>query len=143
MALDFKSLLGRSLDDVKKPSPVPAGTFYGVIQRYEFGETSEKKTPFVRFHIGLTAPGDDIDPELLIGVDLSKRALRKDFFLTPDAEYRLKDALNALGINTTGRTFAETIPEVINAQVLVEVTQRPSKDGKDIFNDIGSLTAVN
>jgi hypothetical protein len=67
---------------------------------------------------------------------LSKKTLRVRFFITPDAEYRLKEFIASLGIPTTGRSFGETLPETISQSVMIDVTQRQSTDGQDIFNDV-------
>lgn len=136
---DFGTLLSKPLDDVKKPAPLPAGTYHGRVLSYEPMESREKKTPYIRFHIAVSHAGDDIDPELITGVDLTKRQLRRDYFLTPDAEWRLKEFIQSCGVPTTGRSFNETLPELQNASVIISVTQRPGRDGDEFFNDIDNL----
>lgn len=140
MAVDFKSLLSKNMDEVKRPVPLPPGTYRGVVAKFEFKESQEKKTPFVRFMIQITAPGDDVagDPNLA-KIDLSKKQLRKDFYLTPDAEYRLKEFIDSCGIATKGQSFGVSIPNTQNAPVLIEVTQRPGQEDGEFFNDIGSI----
>jgi len=140
--VDFKSLLSRPTDDIKKPLALPAGTYYAMIKGYELGESKQKKTPFVRFNFTLTGPGEDISPEDLEGVDLGKKALRTDFYLTPDSEYRLKDFIESIGIPTQGRTFFELLPECASKDVLLDVTQRNSDDGADVFNDVAKVKGV-
>lgn len=142
MAVDFKTLLSKPMDTVEKPKPLPAGTYNGSVQKYEFMESKEKKTPYARMHMSVHSAGADVDPDSLAGVDLSKKTLRKDFYLTDDAAYRLKDFIESCGVQTAGRTIGETIPELLNAQVLIDVTQRPSEDGSDIFNDVRSVRGV-
>lgn len=137
--VDFKQLLSKPLDDVKKPPPLPAGTYFGAITKWEFGESPEKKTPYVRFFFLLQSPGPDIDVNELTGVDLAKRSPRKDFYITPDAEWRLKEFIESAGASTAGRSFASAIPDLQNRPVIIEVTQRSSKDGKDIYNDVGEV----
>ena len=142
MSVSFKDLLSKPLDEVKKPPPLPAGTWFGVIRKHEFELSREKKTPNVRFTFGMTGPGEDIDPSSLDGVDYLAKTVSKTFWLTPDAEYRLKEFLEDLNISTTGRTFFEALPETVNLSVMMEITQRSSKDGKDIFNDVNKVTGV-
>ena len=142
MAVDFKALLGQNLDEVKKPKAIPAGTWFGVVRKHEFALSKEKQTPYVRFTFGLTGPGEDIAPETLDGLEFSTKTLSRTFFITPDAQYRLKEFLESIGIPTSGRTFAETIPEALNKSVMLEVTQRSSQDGSEIYNDVGKVTGV-
>ena len=136
---DFKSLLSRPVDDVKKPLALPVGTFYGMIKNYELGESKQKKTPYVRFNFTLTGPGEDIDAADIEGIDLSKKALRTDFYITPDSEYRLKDFIESLGLPTAGRTFFELLPDCISRDVVLDVTQRSNEDGSEMFNDVAKV----
>jgi hypothetical protein len=146
MTADFRSLLSKPMDDIVKPKPIPAGTYQGIIKAIKFDESAKKKTPFVRFTVGLQSASDDISEEdlteALAGAELQKKELSKDFYLTDTSLYRLKDFLESLGISTEGRVLAECIPEAQNAQVLIEVTHRNSEDGKDIFNDVGNLRGI-
>lgn len=139
MALDFSKLLSTPMDTVEKPKPLPAGTYLGMISKYEFGESKEKKTPYVRVFLNLSGPGPDIDPEEVAGIEWSKKQLRRDLYLTDDAIYRVKELLASVGVSVEGRTFGEAIPDILNAPVIVEVTQRNSPDGLQIFNDVGNV----
>lgn len=139
MALDFSKLLSKPADDIEKPKPLPAGTYNGSVAKYEFAESKEKKTPFVRFMLSVSSAGPDIEPESIEGIDLSKKQLRRDFYLTDDAMYRLKEFLESLGISSPGRAIGEMIPEALNCGVIIEVTQRSSQDGSEIYNDVGSV----
>lgn len=145
MAVDFTSLLSKPLDDVKAPIPLPAGTYYGIIKEYKFDESQEKKTPFIRFSIQLTGAGDDVYVEEVASIDWSKKQLRKDFYLTEAALFRLKKFLESLGIDTVGKSFDSLIPETQGATVLAEVTQRPNTRNPEEppFNDIKTLSGHN
>lgn len=136
--VDFRTLLQTPMDTIEKPKPLPAGTYHGVVARHEFGESSQKKTPYVRFWLQPLSAADDVDPAMLEGVDLSKKLLRRDYFLTTDALFRLKAFLDSVGVNTTGRSLGEAIPDSTNARVLMQVTQRTADNG-DQFNDVGDL----
>lgn len=138
MTVDFSQLLSKPLDEVKRPPPLPAGTFYATVKNYEPGESKNKKTPFIRFNFTLTGPGPEHSAEDMQGVDLSKKALFRDYYLTPDADWRLKDFLSSMGIDTAGRTFASTLPESINQPVILDVAQRPNpeKPTDPPFNDV-------
>jgi hypothetical protein len=141
MAVNFRSLLSVKADDVKAPSPLPEGTYHGNIDRYEFGESQNKKTPYIRYTVKLHSSGEDVAQEDLEGIELSSRKLTQDFYLTTDALYRLKDFIASLGIQTEGRTLEELIPETVNMSVVAYVIQRmnPEKPEEPPRNNIRSL----
>ena len=140
MAVDFKKLLAKNLDEVERPRPLPPGTYYGRVSKFTVDVSKEKKTPFVRFLVAVTSAGDGVDAESLNGVDLSKKQLRKDYYLTQDADYRLKDFIKSCGIQVAGRSFESTLPDTMNAPVIMEVTQRAATDGSgEFYNDVGSM----
>lgn len=138
---DFNQLLSTKMEDVKAPPPIPAGTYSAVIQSYELLESSQKKTPFVRFWIRPTDAKEDVDATALQAYgDLSKAKLRKDFFLTEDAFYRLKQFLEeTLGIDGTGKTFNECLAQTTGASVVMSVKQSLAQDNVTMFSEIGSL----
>jgi hypothetical protein len=134
---DFRSLLQTPMDEIKRPPTWPAGTYHAIVRNHEFGTSKNKKTPYVRFHFAVMHPGEDVDVAGLEGIDISKRDWTKDFYLTGDALYRVKEFLVSVGVEVEGRGLGECIPEATNSMVLLPVIQRNSEDGKSIFNDIG------
>ncbi len=147
MATNFASLLAVSADSVKKPAVLPAGTYDAVIKGHTFGESKQQKTPFVQFQLQLTSPGPDIDPESFEafgGISaLMKRIQRRDFYLTDDAKYRLKDFLtDACKINLSGRNLGDGIEETTNISVKVTVKHEPSKNGEDIYANVTDIAAA-
>lgn len=141
MAVDFNKLLSVSADDVKAPKPLPAGTYHGVIKSYKFGESSQNKTPYVRFDIGIQSAGADIVPEDLEEIDLSKKKLYRDYYLTTEALYRLKELIQSCNIPMQGRQFSEMIPDLNGMPVIIDVTQRPNANDPAAppFNDVAKL----
>jgi len=139
MAVNFQSLLSKPVDQIKEPAPLPAGTYTGSIKSYKYDESREKKTPYVRFEIGLTGPGADISPDEVAEIDLTKKVMRRDYYLTEDALFRLKQLFDTCGIDYAGRSLAEVIPDLVHAEVLVAITTRSSEDGKKIYFDVADL----
>ena len=139
MTVDFKTLLSKPADSVERPKPLPAGTYHGLITSYKYDESQQKKTPYVRLNLVTHRAGEDVDAELLNGVDLSKKQLRRDYFLTDDAMFRLKDLIESCGVQTTGRSMGELVPELLNKAVIISVVQRPSQDGSELYNDVKEL----
>lgn len=143
MAVDFAKLLSKPLDDVKKPPPWPPGTYLGAITKHEFGDKNANNTPYARFTIKVSSAGPGLDESELVGIDLTKREWRKDFYLTDEADWRLKEFLESLGISMTGRTFAETIPETLGCQVQMEIIQQNStKNPEDLVNFAGEVKGI-
>lgn len=140
--VDFSKLLSKPIDDVSKPKPLPRGTYTGQVSGFEYAESKEKKTPFVRYTLKVHAPGEDVDTDDLEGITVAGKTLRKDFYLTDDSQWRVKEFLESCGIATSGRSLGETIPDAVNVQVMIEVTQRPGQDPSEIYNDVGTLVGA-
>ncbi len=129
---DFTQLLKKPLNEVKKPDLLPAGTYHGSVLNYEILESSQKKTPFVRFNCRITGPGDDVPQELLVGqdghsIDVATKKTWADFYLTDDAYYRIKECLNSMGISTEDRDLSQTLPETLNQPVLLSIVLTPNR----------------
>jgi hypothetical protein len=142
MAVNFKELLNKTVtEEAKRPPVLPAGTFHGNVQKWEPGESDAKKTPYVRFLVALTGPGDDIPSDEMTGIDLAKRQMRRDFYLTEDALYRLHEFLSSCGIDFVGRPLSQSLDETIGKDVLLTVTSKPNKNNPEAgnFNDISDM----
>jgi hypothetical protein len=143
MTADFRQLLSTPMDEIKRPPPIPPGTYHGVVSSHEFRESSKKKTAYVQYNLALISPGEDVETSAFndaVGVlELSKRNFNVSFYLTDQAKYRVKEFLESLGVQTTGRSLGECVPEALNARVLVTVTQQNSDDGKSVYNNVGDV----
>lgn len=144
MAVDFAKLLSKPLDDVKKPPAWPAGTYLGTIVKYEFGDSNKNATPYARFTVKVTSAGPGLEASELEGIDLTKgREFRKDFYLTEDADWRLKEFIESVGVSTAGRTFAETVPECLHTQVQIEIVQQNSqRNAEELVNFAGEMKGI-
>ena len=144
---DFTQLLSKPLNDVKRPPLLPSGSYYGVIRSWEPGESSQKKTPFVRFNVAMTHPADDVDTGEMKsrGIDTSviaKKQMHQDFYITADAEYRLKEFYETLGISDVeSRTHQSCLPETLGKAVICDVTERPNREDPTApgFNEIRNM----
>lgn len=149
---DFTQLLKRPLNDIKRPDTLPQGTYHGMILNYEIGESKEKKTPYVRFNCRITGPGDDIPADMLQSadgtqIDVTKKRMAADFYLTDDSYYRIKEALDSMGIDTADRDLSQTLPETLNQPVLLSVSLKPSNRQvagapPEFFNNCDRLTGT-
>ena len=141
----FKSLLEKQADQQEAPKPLPVGHYAVMAIKHEFGQSSQKKTPYVRFFFQGMSAGFDVDADQFeaCGGDerLGKVNLRSDFYLTEDALFMLTQFLEKLDIDMEGRSFADLIPEACaNQPVIAYVGQRPSqRDPNIVFNEISGF----
>lgn len=126
-SVDFRELLSKPAEDIKAPVPLPQGTYRGLIKGHALDESREKKTPFIRLTITNLDPQADVDQDDLAGVDLSKKEVRKDFYLTEDSLYRFKEFIESCSIPVAGRTLGEMISELVNQEVMVELIHKMDK----------------
>lgn len=155
MSTNFASILSKPIETAERPKPYPIGTYVCRIEKHEFGESSQKKTPYVRFFYRPLEARDDVDADALNemgGINNEKpRLLRDDFYLTEEALYRLREFLEEkVGLTISGRSFSEVIPETTNQMLGVYVTQRAGQkqagDDPDkappMFNEVNGYTRV-
>lgn len=134
MAISFSHLLKKPAGQAKKPQALPPGIYPGIIKNWSVGDQNKNKTPYVRFGLALTGwdanvADDDKMQEGVDGkktyVDLSKRNISSDFYLTddPGSWWRLDEFLRALELDLEGNEYETVLPNVIGRQVLVEIEQ--------------------
>lgn len=136
---NFAQLLRKPADEVKRPEALPDGTYFGTIQGHEFGESKQKKTPYIQFNIILTHAGDGVDTE---GLEPNGRKFRDTYYLTEDAMWRLKDFLEGLGVNTEGRSFDELIPQTQGRSVMLDIARAPNQAGDGFYNNVQKVTGM-
>lgn len=151
MALDFRALASKPLDDVKRPPTYPAGDAKGTIVNHKFDESrfADKETGekhgVVNFQVrvdGYVDPAVDADFQKMKQEfpQLANKTLPREMPISGGNEYVTKSFLEGLGISTAGRTFADTIPQTTGMNVTFEVTQRFDKnDPEKVYNDIRSM----
>lgn len=146
MAPNFQQLLSKPAEQIEKPKPWPAGTYRGVIKGREFGESGQKKTPYLRLALSALSPGEEVDADALAqalkGKPISDRQFRRDFYITPDAEYRIVELAESCGISKAGRSLAELIEELPNQEVIFSMIQKPSQDGTELYNEVTEVKGV-
>lgn len=142
--VDFNALLDKQADEVRPPEPLPFGTYTFMVRGKEYGTSTQKHTPYVRFFLKPQSPDADVDTEALSGVDLSTKELRDDFYLTEAAMFRLKNFIEACGIETTGRKMLDLVNSVEGAFVKAHVKIVPNKKDPNHkgYNEIDAYTKV-
>ena len=150
---DFRELLKKPAGEAKRPPVLPAADYPGIVKSFEVDDKNKNRTPYVRLWLGLTEwPASVPDTwdvhDVASGksytvaktdVDLSKRQMRRDFFLTEDALDRLDEMIRSCGINASGRAYEEILPELVGQHVLVEVQQYMNQNTNEIGNQLGAV----
>ena len=140
MASNISSFIKKPAGQAKKPPALPAGNYQYVIKGFETGDNNKNKTPYLRLAIGLLGYGEDIDQsEIDPGIDLSKRQMRKDFYLTDDSLWRLDEFIKTTGIDFEGKDYEEVFPLLVGEQGIAEVQQYMNQQNNEIGNQIGKL----
>src|ERR1700734_3821716 len=63
---NISDILNRPAEDVEAPKPLPPGSYNCIVKGLpEQGESSKKKTPFLKFALQITSPREDVDEEAL------------------------------------------------------------------------------
>ncbi len=144
--LNFTELLqAATLGEIEKPKPVPVGSYETKIEKVEFDESSQKKTPLVRFWHEILQPLDDVSEEDLeaYGSVVGKK-IKTDFYLTEAALHMLQDyILNHVGLDLSGTTLEQAIPQCVQNAVGIRIKHEISqRDGETIFAVIDSTFNV-
>jgi len=124
----------------------------GKIQSYEYGDSNANKTPYVRYQLSLTDWPDGVPEEKryfkdregnLVPINLQRVRLRRDFFLTDEALWRLDEFLRSCDVEPDGKDYAEVCPQVIGCDVVIEVQQYLNQNTNEIGNQVGRVLGPN
>lgn len=149
---DMSSLLRPSAILTMPPPVIPPDFYPGIIKTYELA-TSQNGNPMLRFQIGLTGWPDSVAKKDRIqlgpnneevAIDLSKKQMRKDFFLTPNAYFRLENFLTAMGFeiltdDVGNKDYETPVSQLVGEKVLVEVQRILSQRTNEFMNVCGEL----
>lgn len=135
---DFTNLLHRPMDEIKQPEAWPQGLYPGRILRYEPGESSQKKTPYIRFTVAPTGFPDDMEDEAKQTLKLDGKTFRADYYLTEDSIFRLRDLAAELGHSGM---LDEALPQMVGSDVKIDLVQELNQQTNAIFNRVNRLLA--
>lgn len=148
MTVNFNEILSKPAESAERPPVCPNGSYIMGVEKYETGESAQKKTPFIRFHLKPSQPMEDVDAEAFAAFGgtekLAKVKFTKDFYLTDDALWRLRDFLeNVVKVDlTNGRSFNDAIPDCINAQLVGVVLHKLSQDNSTTYAQLDKVIAA-
>lgn len=137
MALDFSRYLDVPVEDIEAPKPLPAGTYFATIAKWEGREVDYKdgsgKTPVVTVSFKLTSADSDVDPDLLPEGGGQGRIVQRDYRLN-DPDKAGMYALRRLGEDTCrlpvkGLQLTDLLREVVNQEVKVFNNPKTNDEG--------------
>ncbi len=139
---NFASILNKQVSTVEPPQLLPVADYILRITKIENTTSTQKKTPGAKFNYAVEglAPGNSVDLTDASGkpIDLAKKKISDTFWLTDDALPRLRKQLEeVLGLDVSTRTFGEILNSDCNGRsVIATISQKPTQDGKGMFNEI-------
>lgn len=149
MATDtnFEDILNQPAADVKPPPLLPAGTYDTVIVGLpEAGESSKKRTKFLKFSHRIIAAESDVDEDALAEAfpdGVAGKTIDNTLYLTENSLFMMTDFLKNCGIDfADGKSIRAAIEEVPNSRVRVHIKHEPSEDGQRMFARVGKTLPV-
>jgi hypothetical protein len=151
---DFSTFTSRPAGTAPKPKTLVVGNYPGIIKNYELVPAPAGKDYqlIVRVNVGLLdwpAEGISDDDKLQDNgtggkepVNLSKKQFRKDyFFKESDASslHRLDELIRSCGIEPSGRSYLEVLPDLQGAHVTVALGQYLNQNTNEPANQVNDL----
>ncbi len=136
-SLQFSSILDKPADSVEAPKPIPQGQYVAIVQGLpEQVESSQKKTPGLKFQFRITAALSEVDE------DVVGKVVNHTYWLTEESAFMLTQFLENAGIELAGKTIGTATDEVPNREVVISIRHRPSPDGQRIFAEVSGTAPV-
>src|SRR5229473_8005714 len=145
---NFQDILNRPTEEIKPPVTLPMGSYHTIVMGLpEQGESSKKKTPFLKFTHKIIAALDDVDPDAITefevdGETIAGQEIENTLYVTDKSANMLKEFLINCGVDLTGRSMAEGLDDVPNAEVIINIKHEASDDGKRVYSKVGSTARV-
>jgi hypothetical protein len=140
---DFSQLLRKPAGEAKRPKPLPIGDYQGVIRSWEVGDNNRNHTPYVRFQVVMTEWPETVSMEDRGDIDLSKRTMRRDFYLTEESTWRLDTFIRSCDVDPLNRTYEEVLPELVGRAVIAQVQHYINQQSGEIGNNLGEVVGRN
>jgi hypothetical protein len=149
---DFTAWLSRPAGKAVRPPPLPVEMYAGKVQSYEYGDNNTNKTPYVRYQLSLTEWPEDVPEEKRVfkdregnevPINLQRVRLRRDFYLTDDALWRLDEFLRSCDIEPEGHDYGEVCPQAVGCNVTIEVQQYLNRTTNELGNQVGQVFGPN
>lgn len=143
----FASVLDQPSADIKRPDPMPVGTYVWQVPAQYKQDKAKTGTEYVEWLVKCLGATEDVDQEALAaclkGKAITDKAMKATFYLTEDSVWRLKEFLDFCGVDDpAGATLRGRIPGAGGLQVLGTVRHEPSQDGTYMIAKLSGFAAM-
>ena len=149
LPVDVRALLSVPAEDMERPRPLADGHYIAEVSgQPEFDQTRPnaegKQTHLVRFNYKVLEECEDVAKDANKGIDLARREIRQEFFITPAAAYRLGDAVNGILGAAPGVGVDERLADVQGARVQIQLRERTDRrtGEKTGYNEVVTVVAA-
>jgi len=146
---NFEAILNIPNKDIERPKPLPPGTYYCVVLgQPKFDVSSQQKTEYAEFTLGILATHEDVNAEdlkvALNGKPLTEKTIRATYYLTEAARWRLREFLDHCGVEEgdDDTTIGQRIAAASGCHVLANLKHSPTKTGTAVYAELASTAAV-
>src|SRR5258708_8487613 len=129
---NFQDILNRPSEEIKPMPTLPLGSYHTVVIGLpEQGQSSKKKTDFLKFTHKIVAPLDDVDPDAITefeaeGETIAGQEVENIFYITPKSANMLKEFIINCGVDLTGNTMPQRFDDLPNSQPTTNITPQHS-----------------
>jgi hypothetical protein len=146
--LNFDDLLNSNLDSqtFDRTPPLPPGSYAAMVKDYKkTDKPSQKGNHGIVFTFSFLQAKDDVDEDALAKAlerkPMKDRTMQLTFYMTPNAAHRIREFIEMLGVDHSGRTLKECLPETKGCGLTVHVKHTPSRNNpEESFAEIGGFT---
>lgn len=130
--LDFNQLINTKASDVKAPTLLPTGHYEAMIAGPMSPHKARSGNVAMRFPIQITAPGDDVDAEVLNDAGgIPDKKYNLDYWMSPDAQFRFKDFCASCGMDVDNLTLSELAEQLVENSQTFTVEVKHEADSND------------
>lgn len=143
--VSFEEILNRPASEIKRPEPLPHGTYHCLVDGPPtYGKSSKKETDYVRFKCKILGIMGDVDAKLAAEQQVVGKFIDYiDFYITDPDPWRLQEFLvDHLGIELGTKSLKELLAEAAGRQVLIKLRHEISQDGKRKNHRVDSTARV-
>jgi len=149
---NFTDILNRPSEEIKPAPVLPQGSYHAVVLGLpEQGESSQKKTPQLKFILKILAALEDVSDEDIaefeavddkgLGEKVVGQEIENILYITDKSAIMLKEFILNCGVDLTGRSLAEGIDDTPNAELIINIKHEEMKNGR-VFAKVGSTAKL-
>lgn len=149
----MSDILDRPITEIKRPTPLPTGTYLWIVRGLPRYDSAGTGTKFAEFTLEPQRALDDVDEGELSALLVNEGGQAKTlvnftqklkFYLTEEAGWRIKKFLSDCGfdVEEEGITPRQVCEATSGCEVYGKIAHVPTKDGKGIYAQISETAQV-